>query len=60
MINAITGFIGLAMTVVFLGYMVVWVQAIPLIIIVVGVMLLAAIDYVQSVRSGANTLTNRK
>lgn len=60
MVNAITGLIGLAMTMVFLGYMVVWVKAIPLIVIVVGVMLLAVIDYVQSVRSGANTITNRK
>jgi hypothetical protein len=50
MTNFITGIIGLAMTITVLGFMLVWVPAPPLIIIVVGVMILAAIDFVQSVR----------
>jgi hypothetical protein len=50
MTNLITGIIGLAMAMIFLGFMVVWVPAPPLIIIVIGVMLLAAYDFVQSFR----------
>ena len=50
MTNFITGIIGLAMAMAFLGFMVVWVPAPPLIIIIVGVMILAAIDFVQSLR----------
>jgi hypothetical protein len=46
----ITGLIGLAMAIAFLGFMVIWVPAPPLIIIVVGVMALAAFDFVQEVR----------
>jgi hypothetical protein len=60
MVNAVTGVIGLAMVMMFLGFMVVWVKAIPLIIIVVGVMLLAVIDFVQSVRRGENSIADRK
>jgi hypothetical protein len=54
MMNLITGIIGLAMVMTFLGFMVIWVKAIPLIVIVVGVMILAAIDLVQSVRAANN------
>jgi hypothetical protein len=50
MTNLITGIIGLAMAMTFLGFMVVWVPAPPLIIIIVGVMILAAFDFVQSLR----------
>jgi hypothetical protein len=50
MTNLITGIIGLLMAMIFLGFMVVWVPALPLIIIVVGVMLLAVFDFLQSVR----------
>jgi len=46
----ITGIIGLAMAMMFLGFMVVWVPALPLIIIVVGVMALAVFDFVQTLR----------
>jgi hypothetical protein len=53
-INLITGIIGLAMVVTFLGFMVVWVKAIPLIIITLFVMGLAAVDLWQSVRQGEN------
>ncbi|CAN7706913.1 hypothetical protein LJR220_006936 [Bradyrhizobium sp. LjRoot220] len=51
MTNLITGIIGLALVMLFLGFMVVWVKAIPLIVIVVGVMTLAVIDFVQSLRA---------
>jgi hypothetical protein len=54
MMNLITGIIGLGMVIIFLGFMVIWVKAVPLIIIVVCVMLLAAIDLVQSVRAADN------
>ena len=50
MTNLITGIIGLAMVIAFLGFMVVWVPAPPLIIIMVGVMILALYDFVQSLR----------
>jgi hypothetical protein len=50
MTNLVTGVIGLAMAMAFLGFMVVWVPAPPLIIIIVGVMILAVVDFVQSVR----------
>jgi len=56
MMNLITGIIGLAMVMAFLGFMAVWVKAIPLIIIIVGVMILATIDLVQSVRAGENSI----
>ena len=51
MTNAITGIIGLAMVMAFLAFMVIWVPAPPLIIIMVFVMVLAVIDFVQSLRS---------
>ena len=56
-LTLVTGLIGVAMFVAFLGFLVVWVPAPPLIIIMVFVMLLAVIDFVQSLRSkdtGAN------
>jgi hypothetical protein len=54
MTNIITGVIGLAMAVTFLAFMVVWVPAPPLIIIVIGVMTLAVVDFVQSLRGAGN------
>ena len=57
MMNLTTGIIGLAMVMTFLGFMVIWVKAIPLIIIVVGVMILAVIDFVQSVRDKENSVS---
>lgn len=51
MTNAVTGVIGLAMVMAFLAFMVIWVPAPPLIFIVVFVMVLAAVDFVQSLRS---------
>ena len=48
----ITGIIGIGMVCTFLGFMVVWVKAPPLIIIVVGTMLLLIYDFVQTLRYG--------
>ena len=57
MLNLITGLLGLGMVIAFLGFMVIWVKAVPLIIIVVGVMILAAIDLVQTVIAGKNSVS---
>jgi hypothetical protein len=54
MTNLITGIIGIALVVSFLAFMLVWVPAPPLIIIVVFVMGLLIFDFVRSVRSGGN------
>jgi len=50
----ITGIIGIAGVMTFLGLMVTWVPAPPLIIIVVGVMLLLIWDFIQTLRYGEN------
>jgi hypothetical protein len=50
----ITGIIGIAMLATFLGFMLWWVPAPPLIIIMVGVILLLIYDFVQTLRSGEN------
>ncbi len=50
MTNFITGIIGIAMVVAFLTFMLVWVPAPPLIIIVIAVMALLIVDFVQSLR----------
>lgn len=52
--NLITGLIGVVMLGAFLGFMLVWVKALPLIIIVVGVMLLLLYDVWQTLRYGEN------
>ncbi len=52
--DIIPGIIGIAMVMTFLGIMLWWVQALPLIIIVVGVMLLLLYDWVQTVRYGVS------
>jgi hypothetical protein len=51
-LNLVTGTIGFVMVAAFLGFMVVWVPALPLIIIVIGVLLLLLYDLVQTVRFG--------
>jgi hypothetical protein len=51
-VHLITGVLAFAMVCGFLGFMVTWVPALPLIIIIVGVMLLLAYDVVQTVRLG--------
>jgi hypothetical protein len=50
----ITGVIGVALLAVFLSIYVFWVKAVPLIIIIVGVMALLIYDFWQEVRSQAN------
>jgi hypothetical protein len=50
MMNFITGVIGIAGVVAFLGIMLWWVPALPLIIIVVAVMLLLLYDFALSLR----------
>jgi hypothetical protein len=50
----ITGVIGIAMLSVFLGIMLWWVPAPPLIVIVVSVMALLIYDFVQTIRHGEN------
>ena len=48
----ITGLIGMAMLVAFLGIMLWWIKALPLIIIVVTVLALVIYDFVMTVRYG--------
>jgi hypothetical protein len=52
MTNLITGIIGVAGVITFLGILLWWVKEVPLIIIVVGVMLLLLYDFAQSLRTG--------
>ncbi len=54
MTNFITGIIGIAMVIGFLSFMLIWVPAPPLIIIVVFVMGLLIYDFSKSLRSGGN------
>jgi len=54
MMTFISGIIGIAMVIAFLGVMVVWVPAPPLIIIVVFVMALLIWDFIQTLRHGEN------
>jgi hypothetical protein len=49
--NFVTGMIGIFLVLAFVGFMVWWVPAWPLIIIVGVVMLLLVIDFVQSLRT---------
>ena len=51
-ITIITGLIGIALLFSFVGFMVVWVKALPLIVIVLIVGAMVIWDFVQTVRSG--------
>jgi hypothetical protein len=55
MMTLITGLIGIALLATFLGIMVWWVKALPLIIIVVGVFILVIVDFVQELRAASNS-----
>lgn len=55
MTNLITGLIGLALMMTFLGFLVVWIKAIPLIVIVVSVVILAVVDFIHSLRTTNGT-----
>jgi hypothetical protein len=48
----ITGIIGIVLVGAFLGFMVIWVKALPIIVIVVFVMCLLIYDFVQTMRAG--------
>jgi hypothetical protein len=50
----VTGIVGIAMLVVFLGILVWWIKALPLTLIVVAVVVLLIHDFVQTLRSGEN------
>ena len=52
MMTLITGLIGIAGVMTFLGIMLWWVKALPIIIIIVLVMLLLLYDFVQTLRYG--------
>ena len=53
----VTGLIGIAMLATFLGIMVWWVKAPPLIVIVVGVLALVIYDFVQELRAASKAAT---
>ena len=50
----VTGIVGIAILVVFLGILVWWIKALPFTIIAVGVVALLLHDFVQTLRSGEN------
>jgi hypothetical protein len=50
MTNLITGIIGIALIIIFMGFMLVWVQALPLIIICLIVFALLIYDFYLSFR----------
>jgi hypothetical protein len=52
MMTLVTGIIGIAMLVAFLGILVWWIKALPFTIIVIAVVLLLLWDFVQTLRSG--------
>jgi hypothetical protein len=54
MTNIVTGIFGVAALCIFLGILLWWIKALPLIIIVVGVVALLLIDFVQSLRTGSS------
>jgi hypothetical protein len=52
MTNLVTGIIGIAMVCVFMGFLLVWVPAPPLIIICIGVLALLVYDFIRTIRHG--------
>ena len=50
----VTGIIGIALLLTFLGIMLWWVPAVPLIVIVACVVVLMLYDFVQTLRYGEN------
>jgi hypothetical protein len=55
MTNFITGIIGVAGVMIFLGFLLWWIKAVPLIIICAVVMALLVTDFVKSFRSNNNS-----
>jgi hypothetical protein len=52
MMTLVTGIIGIAMLMTFLGVLVWWIKALPFTVIVVAVVLMVIWDFVQTLRSG--------
>jgi hypothetical protein len=52
MMTLVTGIVGIAMLVVFLGFLVWWIKELPLTIIAVAVVLLLLYDFVRTLRYG--------
>jgi hypothetical protein len=52
MTNLVTGIVGIVMVTVFMGFMVVWVPAPPLIIICLAVLALLVHDFIRTIRGG--------
>jgi hypothetical protein len=52
MMTVVTGIVGIAMLVTFLGLLAWWIKALPFSIIVVGVVLLLLYDFVRTLRYG--------
>ncbi|MFN4275525.1 MAG: hypothetical protein ACK4FJ_04435 [Ferrovibrio sp.] len=48
--NLLAGLIGIALMCAFLGVMIAWVKAVPLIVIWVGVMLMMIYDFIKTMR----------
>lgn len=48
--NLLAGLIGIALMCAFLGIMIAWVKALPLIVIWVGVMLMMIYDFIKTMR----------
>jgi hypothetical protein len=54
MTNLVTGVIGILLVVIFLGIMLWWIKALPIIIIVSVVMLMLLYDFIHSLRANNN------
>ena len=52
MMTLVTGIVGIAMVLVFLGFLVWWIKELPLTIIAVAVVLLLLYDFVRTLRYG--------
>lgn len=52
MTNLIAGIIGIAGVCIYLGFLLIWIKALPLIIICVAVTALLVYDFVQSLSAG--------
>jgi dolichol kinase len=59
MVNLITGLLGMAAVLIFLGYYLIALSFVPLALIIIGVLAMAIGDFVSSLRStnGNNTST---
>jgi uncharacterized membrane protein len=52
MTNLITGLVGIAMVVMFLGFLAWWIKELPFTIIVIAVVIMLLYDFVRSLRGG--------